>query len=74
MGIAPDPGSCTRDICGEAAGPGFFVPRKRAGAGFTLRLKDGENPQEDSYPTTISSMAGCRVRHLVTNKGAGHGR
>jgi hypothetical protein len=57
-----------------AAGPGFFVPRTRAAAGFTLRLKDGENPREDSYPTTIFTMAGCRVRHLVTNKGAGHGR
>jgi hypothetical protein len=26
MNVAPDPGSCTRDICGHAAGPGFLFP------------------------------------------------
>jgi hypothetical protein len=55
MDIAPDPGSWTRDICGEAAGPGFFVLRTRTVADGMLRLKDGENPRESSFPTTVCS-------------------
>ena len=42
--IAPDPGSCARDIGGCGGRTGAFFARTRPGAGKTPRLKDGENP------------------------------
>ena len=49
--VAPDPGSCTRDIGGGSGRTGTFFARTRPGAGKTPRLKDGENPGDTPLPS-----------------------
>ncbi len=50
--VAPAPGSCNRDIRGNAAGPGVFF-RARNDAGKTLPPGDGAKTREDYSPTAI---------------------
>jgi hypothetical protein len=54
----------------------IFCSRTRAGAGGTLRLKDGENPREDSSPTTAypASPATAHVTWSLTKEPVMGGR
>ena len=73
--VAPDLGSCTRDFCGCSSwGPDFLFPRTPGRAGRTLRPKDAEPPGEFFSHHDLPFMTGHRAGHLVTDKGARHGR
>ena len=56
--VAPDLGSCIRDICGCAAGSGFFVSLYTGRSGAALRPKDGETPGEFFSRRDLGSWPG----------------